>query len=179
MSSEGHGVTLDINELTESQIQCPSCRFGKLAQTSLHKWECSSCGYWTVRPPTEIQQRASLKPAGGFTPRTREQTEELRRGREYWGTLTRVGKKAVFGFLMIFTLLSFALNMAVRAALNSSLSLTWTIASWATAGALGIVSLLLFFSSSGGRKAAFIVILSFFIITGAFWFDLAQMIARI
>ncbi len=179
MTSQQRDASLDINELAESQIPCPSCRFGKLAQVSLHKWECTSCGYWTVRPPTETQQRASLKPAGGFTPRTQEQTEALTRGKEYWGTLTRVGKKALLGFVISFIILSLALNLAVRAALDSSFTLTWIIASWATAGALGIVSLLLFFSSSGERKLAFIAILLFFSITGPFWYDLELTISRI
>ncbi len=97
----------------------------------------------------------------------------------YWGELISLGKKAVFGFLITFSILSFSLNMAVRTALDQSLSLSWTIAAWVIAGFLGIVSLLLFASSSGKRKVAFVVILSFFIITGAFWFNLARAIASI
>ncbi len=90
-----------------------------------------------------------------------------------------IGKKAVFGFLITFSILSFSLNLAVRAALDQSLSLSWTISAWVIAGFLGILSLLLFYSSSGRRKVAFALILSFFIYTGAFWFDLARAIASI
>jgi len=170
---------LDISEITESHIKCPSCRFGNLVQSGLNKWECSSCGYWTVRPPTEAQQLGRTERAGGYTPRSTEQKEAMNRGREYWTTLISVSKKAIFGFLITLSILSFTLNIAVRAALEPSLSLSWTIAAWVTAGFLGIVSLLLFASSSGKEKIAFVVILSFFIVTGAFWFDLARAIARI
>lgn len=180
MASEGRQpAALNINELTESHIKCPSCRFGNLVQSGLNKWECSSCGYWTVRPPTEAQQRGISERAGGYTPRSAEQKEELKRGREYWMTLISVSKKAIFGFLITFSILSLTLNIAVRAALDPSLSLSGTIAAWVTAGFLGIVSLLLFFSSSTERKLAFAVVLLFFMITGAFWFNLALAITRI
>ncbi len=103
----------------------------------------------------------------------------MNRGREYWTTLISVSKKAILGFLITFSILSFTLNMAIRAALDPSLSLSGTIAAWVTAGFLGIVSLLLFFSSSTERKLAFAVVLLFFMITGAFWFNLALAITRI
>jgi rubredoxin len=178
-SQQSEGDSLDIGELTDSHIKCPSCRFGKLVQTGMNKWECSSCGYWTVRPPTEANQQGRPERAGGYTPRTTEQKEELKRGREYWTTLISESKKAIFGFLITFSILSFTLNMAVRAALNPGLSLTWAIAAWVTAGFIGIVSILLFASSSTKEKLAFMAVLLFFMITGGFWFNLILAITSI
>ena len=178
-NKESQRGSFDVNEITSSHIKCPSCRFGNLVQSGLNKWECSSCGYWTVHRPANLLQTKIPERAGGYTPRSAEQQEAMKRGREYWGKLVSVSKKAIFGFLITFSILAFSLNLAVRTAMVQSLSLSWTIAAWVTAGFLGIVSLLLFASSSGKEKVAFVVILFFFIATGAFWFDLARTIARI
>lgn len=104
---------------------------------------------------------------------TREQqTEEVQQGKDYWKTLLHVGKKVAFGFFITYTILSFSLELAVLAALDRSLTLTWTITAGVGSVFLGIVGLLLFWSSSMKRRAIFGTILVFFITTGNFWYQL-------
>ncbi len=146
---------LEIREVLDSQIRCPACRFGTLTHESLYKWKCITCGYWTVRTPTVAQQGTRQQDGGEQPPLTSDQKEALRSGREQWKTLVRLGGKAALGFLTIFTTLSLGFNLALWAALQASLSISWTIVAWVASVFLGLLGLIMFYISSTRRKVVF------------------------
>lgn len=145
---------LEPKEAMDSQVGCPACRFGTLMHESLYKWKCTTCGYWTVRTPTLSQQERGQRD-GEQPALTSDQKQALKSGREQWKTLVKVGEKAALGFLTIFTALSLGFNLALWAALQASLSISWTIVAWVASAFLGLLSLIMFYISSTRRKVVF------------------------